>query len=361
MAQPPLTQVAAPWDVVQLAARIGGRRFPGEMLGPRIAWLTSWCLLPARRSAPFRLMLELGAVAVVGLAFVGFWVDLGAREEDRINRAWSLVAAAKEEGAGNVGLIEALQTLNERGIDLSNIRLPGAYLQNAQLSAASLSGANFSSIPNPDGDDRWFAVTDLRSSDLSGGDLREAVFSGADLNRSDFSGADLAGAEFSNASLRHADLSYAYALSYGIEEEADVIRIDNWSGFINMVVPMVDDIGHGRYSTVDFSFSDLYDADLSDVVFWAPDFTKSRLINADLSGAEIYRASFIGARLDGLRGFTEDLTRYSIFCRTILPDRRVSYRDCLEEAPEGHVEPLPPASNPSFEEIWQWVFKPIEP
>jgi hypothetical protein len=48
----------------------------------------------------------MAAVALV-IALVGFWLEVQNREEDRVNRAWSLVAAAKEV-QGNVGLIEAL-------------------------------------------------------------------------------------------------------------------------------------------------------------------------------------------------------------------------------------------------------------
>jgi type II secretory pathway pseudopilin PulG len=56
------------------------------------------------------LAILVGIAAAILTAFQ-FQLELENREEDRVNRAWSLVAAAKEV-QGNIGLIEALETLN---------------------------------------------------------------------------------------------------------------------------------------------------------------------------------------------------------------------------------------------------------
>jgi uncharacterized protein YjbI with pentapeptide repeats len=143
-----------------------------------------------------------------------------------VNRAWSLVAAAKTEGAGNVGLIQAVETLASRGIDLNAIKLPGAYLLQLQapqtvlgradLRKAILPGANLRATFLGDADlgganlilanlseailrRAKLVLTDLGRADLSGADLSDAKlsganFSGANLDRADLSGADLSGA-----------------------------------------------------------------------------------------------------------------------------------------------------------------------
>src|SRR4051794_24804502 len=54
--------------------------------------------------------------------------ETSKREQERISAAWSLIADTKSRGQGNLGLNEALQSLNDRGVDLSRIQLPNAYL-----------------------------------------------------------------------------------------------------------------------------------------------------------------------------------------------------------------------------------------
>jgi uncharacterized protein YjbI with pentapeptide repeats len=89
--------------------------------------------------------------------------DLKNRDEDRINHAWNLVATGKAEGTGNVGLADALQTLHQREIDLSHVKLPGAYLRQVRLPSARLTAA------------------DLSRSDLSKANLKEADLAGTNL------------------------------------------------------------------------------------------------------------------------------------------------------------------------------------
>jgi uncharacterized protein YjbI with pentapeptide repeats len=136
---------------------------------------------------------ELIAALAIIIALAGFWFDLQNREEDRVNRAWSLVAAAKEV-EGNLGLIEALETLNARKIDMSQLQAPKTYLFNVKLAQAILSRANLSGA-------------DLFRANLSGANL-----SGTDLSRAILSRADLSGADLSEASLYGADLSGAILL-----------------------------------------------------------------------------------------------------------------------------------------------------
>src|SRR5262245_12599170 len=72
----------------------------------------------------------LGAIVAVVGTVTGIWLNLAASQraiddqrEDRINRAWNLVAVAKAHRESNVGLIEALQNLSKREIDLGRVNL----------------------------------------------------------------------------------------------------------------------------------------------------------------------------------------------------------------------------------------------
>lgn len=135
------------------------------------------------------LILEVGGAVLIPIGVVAFVLELGNREEDRINRAWSLIAAAKVEGTGNVGLIEAMETLARRGTDLALIKLPGAYLAGVHLNGASLYEA------------------DLRGADLTNADLKQANLIRANLSKAnltftDLSGTDLTGADLSEAAMR---------------------------------------------------------------------------------------------------------------------------------------------------------------
>jgi hypothetical protein len=141
------------------------------------------------------------AVAALGLTLWSLQEERLAREEDRINRAWSLVAAAKVDGAGNIGQIDALETLATRRTDLSRIKLRGAYLEKIHLAGAQLGGADLSHA--------ILALADLSGSKLDGTSFVSSLLSianlaYADLSRADFTNADLSKRQTSlcNADLR---------------------------------------------------------------------------------------------------------------------------------------------------------------
>jgi hypothetical protein len=127
---------------------------------PRRTWSRSGRRRCGRRREAkvgfLRIALE-GLAAMAALAaVVGVWftydavrltnlsIELAntALEEDRVNRAWALIAAAKSEGTGNLGLVQAVETLASRGIDLNALRLPGAYLHGVQAPRVVLGGAD---------------------------------------------------------------------------------------------------------------------------------------------------------------------------------------------------------------------------
>ena len=306
---PPLTQVPAPWEAVRRAVRLKGHRHRIFIIGAWLAYAAAWALTPQRRWPAFRLTAELTAVAVVTIGFFAFAAEFNARqedrearEEDRINRAWTLIAAAPrdedrtssfwtlfdtaaddstpdEDDRYNIGLREALETLATRDIDLSEIYLPDAYLREVSLPGAVLTGANLSDA-------------NLASANLSGAVLVAADLSDAVLWEANLSGALLVDADLSGANLWSADLSGAVL------------------------------------GSADLSGASLWRATLSDAVLW----------DADLSGAFLDFAN-----LSGAHNLTADqIEAVQRICRTTLPDDTVSYRDCPDEAPDDHTEPLGP-------------------
>jgi hypothetical protein len=207
-AMPTIVQVPPPWAVMRLAVRMGAAEAtkipPHRWIGARLDWLFSRPSELLHRSATARFLIEaIAALAIlIGIAAavmtaIQLQIDLeereedrSNREEDRINNAWSLVASAVQV-QGNVGLIEALQSLNARHIDMSRLQMPNAYLFKVRLESARLNQAN------------------LSGADLSGADLSRADLSRADLSRANLSRANLANVILSGANLSRADLADA--------------------------------------------------------------------------------------------------------------------------------------------------------
>jgi len=154
----------------------------------------------------WRSSLEVGGAALAIVAVLSYLNDRQAREEAIVNSAWGLVAAAKEEETGNVGLISALETLHVRGIDLSRANLPGAYLRELQLPHTNLGDSDLSKADLFGADLRG---ANLSEAGLRGTDLSEANLFAADLRQAFLFGANLRGANLYDADLPGADLSEA--------------------------------------------------------------------------------------------------------------------------------------------------------
>lgn len=156
------------------------------------------------KSGIYRFLRSLEAIAIV-TALVLFWFELGDREVDRHNRAWSLIASVSDsKNIGNAGLGNALEILNNDGISLKNIHLSGAWLETINLSGANLekadlSGANFTSAD--------LSAANLGGANLSGANLAGVDLSAARLTNANLTGAILIGANLSGAGLFGADLS----------------------------------------------------------------------------------------------------------------------------------------------------------
>ena len=127
-----------------------------------------------------------------------------ARAADRVDRAWALVAEAKEPGIGNIGLSQALETLHRADQNLRALNLQGAYLVDLRLPGADLTDADFSPacMPIIHGQDRSEDLDcDASRTTFEGANLAGVIFFGADLSRADLLGVDLSGAELAFADL----------------------------------------------------------------------------------------------------------------------------------------------------------------
>jgi hypothetical protein len=171
------------------------------------------------RVPALRFPVEVSAVVAFAAALAGVWYTYHAvlltndgleiantaleeerddRDEDRINRAWSLIAAAKTEDTGNMGLIQAVETLVARGIDLREIRLPGAYLNGLEAPGAILIQAHLrgAKLVRAELNRAHLAKADLSDADLfkaklAKAKLGKAILIGTNLSEADLSGTDL--------------------------------------------------------------------------------------------------------------------------------------------------------------------------
>src|SRR5689334_15002368 len=93
-------------------------------------------LAAALKSELANIIVRIGALLGVIATATGIWYSYDAfqrsrisEEKDTTNRAWTLVgSAANQKDGGNVGLLNALELLAERRVNLGQLRQPQAYL-----------------------------------------------------------------------------------------------------------------------------------------------------------------------------------------------------------------------------------------
>jgi uncharacterized protein YjbI with pentapeptide repeats len=316
---PSFVQVPGPWRVAKLGAaaraRQRGRPRDRTLVRAWFEWLFTRPKVLLTRSGSARLAVEVFSVVVVLGTLWGFWVERERREEerqdrraDRINAAWTLIAAAKQEQTGNLGLGDAIGTLRGYGIDdFTGLFLPGAHLNRVQLGQATLIGAMLreswlegATLAGAIAFGSDFSKARLRSADLldayllsahfSGADLQDADASGAVLSAADLTGAELGGANFSGADLSMARLSSARLgrmdfLRFGQAEPRLMPRI----GLRNSAT--VPD----RHIAAKFASAILTDARLDGAEAQYADFSDALLRGANLSGTQLSGASLGGA------------------------------------------------------------------
>jgi hypothetical protein len=173
-------------------------------------------LIPIINSIKWSFVLKMAGIIVSLVGVVVAWLPLlelyetqNVHDEDRINRAWMLIASAKAAHSGNLGLINALEALHQRQIDLSAIDLRGAYLSHVQLPMAGLAAASLSeaALDHANLQNADLSHVDLTGANLNFANLEGATLAGAIMRRASLRGARLNGADLKGAKLMESDLS----------------------------------------------------------------------------------------------------------------------------------------------------------
>jgi uncharacterized protein YjbI with pentapeptide repeats len=240
----------------------------------------------------------------------GVWTyvsETEARQQDRINSAWRIVAAASSAG-GNAGAQSALQFLNANCVDLSRLNLRKAFLSHVDLSKTTCRLWRWPVIAakDADKDDRANSVSlDIGSGHFlivrpykiaHGGELLGSDFSGADLSYANFSGANLFAAKLANAGLVGANLT-----------DANVAFSDMANAMLTL-------------------------ANMSDATLTGTDLSKADLQLANLKGTDLRGNVVLKTNLSGVHGLTqEQLDEACMNDLTILPAGARHSRPCTKQ------------------------------
>lgn len=151
----------------------------------------------------FRVIGKLASLSII-LGVITFLVEIPQRAEQQASEdkranyeAWQIIRTNQGQTA-NGGRIEALQDLNNSGVNLSGLNLEKAILISVNLEEAELVAATFhdgvlfqANLENANLDGVDFRNVDMRRANLRNTRLWDADFEGANLEGVDFAGADL--------------------------------------------------------------------------------------------------------------------------------------------------------------------------
>lgn len=191
-----------------------------------------------------------------------------------------------------------------RGADLTEIQLPGAYLNRADLSGADLTGADLHGAELYGAN---LTEANLSGANLGGANLREAKLNRTNLNRGNLNGADLSRTDLSRANLSQANLIEA-DLSEARLTEADLgqARLNRANLYgAHLIEANLTQAGlfKANLCRADLSESNLHGADLRGGV----DLTEANLSGANLHGAKLRGCNLRGAQLVGANLHGADL------------------------------------------------------
>jgi uncharacterized protein YjbI with pentapeptide repeats len=273
-------------------------------------WIEHKCLEPLDNwlgELSFFNILDYVSKLTILLGVITFFLESGARKQQRQLQAWSLIVAASGQRA-DAGRKDALQSLNKDNVSLERLDAPRAPLTGIKLNNAKLNSANFD-------------TADLRGAELNNADLSYAYLINADFscltfNQSSFFRKNKQITKCSN--LRYADLRSA-RLNYA-------------------------NLGGADLSYADLSCSPIYEG-CRDTNLKGANLTDAKLNFANLKGTELGCEPFFnnasdirctnlsGASLIGVKNLTEDQLEQAYLCGTTLPETLIDLfdRDCAEE------------------------------
>lgn len=181
--------------------------------------------------------------AGVVAALVAFYIDLDDRQGDRVNRAWNQITQASIKGSvsgvGNLGVVNALETLLKDDVTLTAIELNKVWLEGASLQGVNLDGASLhqSTLINSNLSNASLRLTNLSDANVlavkAGGaqfvrtNLTGTIFIDVDMRNSIFLQADMEDAKFLNVALDGAHLQNALNLSFDQFKNACLVNMRN--------------------------------------------------------------------------------------------------------------------------------------
>ena len=229
---------------------------------------------------PFgRLSWRSKALLSVSAALVAAGIMLGSGW--RLHRPFDLFRAnlSEQRLAGEELRNANLERANLRIANLSDARLTSANLRNANLSGAYMRNANLSSA-------------DLTDADLSSADLTFANLSSANLFGANLTSANLFGTDLSSADLLRSNLSGANMRDANMRS-ADVTRADLSGANLSFAKMFGARLGGANLSSADLRFAKLSSADLN-----GANLSHAKLNSADLSDADLSDAAVTQSQLD---------------------------------------------------------------
>jgi len=187
-----------------------------------LGWIMEWIVYGLSKLAIFKI-LEFAAKLTILVALILYFYEAPQRKRQAELNAWQIINSAMNQKAAS-GRVEALEYLNNVGVDLSfldvrkaylvgttkdgntrGINLPGAKLREANFSGSTLTKARFR---DADLSKALLLWANLEGANFQGTNLEGANFQEADLSGADLEGANLAGANLSLAKLAGAKLQY---------------------------------------------------------------------------------------------------------------------------------------------------------
>lgn len=197
------------------------------------------------------------SIAIISAAIL-FFLEIPDRRKRDHYEAWQVINSSVQQ-SGSGGRIQAMQDLNQDGVELEGIYAPLADLSAINLSEGRLTRANFAGAQ--------LDLATLRDAYLVDANLSEANLVKADLTRSELWSAELENANLQEANLEDANLS-----------KANLTNAYIWKGKLKR--------------------ADLASAILNNATLWAADMQGTDMRKAELEGTNFYQAQLQGAKLN---------------------------------------------------------------
>jgi uncharacterized protein YjbI with pentapeptide repeats len=256
-----------------------------------------WLGVYRRLRTAAKVVETLGKFAIA-ITVAQWLLEIPQRDKASVYQAWQVVnLASNQHGSG--GRVEALQDLNRRHVDLSNLSVPYANLAGIQLRQARLDGADFRGAVLRKAD---FRGSELNLAKFSGEETRvsDAKFDGAHLDEADFHGVTVMDTTFTSVAgndpadkttLSRADFGHAR-----IFRSAFPFVVMPWAHFEHAVIGDSDFRGVVAVPA-DFTCSNIATSDF-DAASMIATFERSRMYSVRFRNADVSHARFKGAVLD---------------------------------------------------------------